>query len=142
MPYGDYTQYQKWNTSKCLSRQILAADTSTELNNVIVVKSANHQLFIQKIAFYETTESTGKNLTFQDDASTPVVLGKYFSVTAAAGIPKNGILDFGPQGYALTAGKNLDVIVSAAGVAGSLHIEAYEKIVSGAIHTGIAASGQ
>lgn len=137
---GDYTQYRKWNTSKCLDRQILAADDTTALNNILTPKSANHQLFIQKLVFYETTESNGKSLTFQDDASTAVVLGKYFSVTAAAGIPKSLELDFGPAGYALTAGKNLDVVVSAAGIAGALHIEAYEKIVTGAINTGTVAA--
>ncbi len=139
---SDYLAYKKRYTNKSIDRQIVAADDTTALNNLIAVKSANHQLFIQKIAFYETTESNGKSLTFQDDASTQVVLGKYLSVTAGAGIPKALLVDFGPQGYALSAGKNLDVVVSAAGIAGALHIEAYERIVSGAIHTGLAAAAQ
>lgn len=128
MPTGDYAYFKRIYSNKSLNRAILAADDTTALNNIIAVKSANHQLVIQKITFNETTESNGKNLIFQDDASTPVLLGKYFSVTAAAGIPKNVVLDFGPEGYALTVGKNLDVIVSAAGIAGTLHIEAYEKL--------------
>jgi hypothetical protein len=139
---GDYTQYRRWYTDKSLDRQIVAADDTTALNNIIAPKSANHQLFIQKLVFYETTESNGKSLTFQDDSSTQIVLGKYSSVTAAAGIPKSLVLDFGPKGYALGAGKNLDVVVSAAGIAGALHIEAYERIVSGGINTGTAAASQ
>ena len=125
---GDYTHLQFQYTRKILDRQILATDDTTALNNIIAVKSASHQLVIQKLTFYETTESNGKTLTFQDDASTPVKLGVYSSVTAAAGIPKSLVLDFGPTGYALTVGKNLDVVVSAAGAAGALHIEAYEKL--------------
>lgn len=128
MAFGDYTQYQREHTPKNLSRQIVAADDTTALNNLITPKTTSHQLWIQKIVFYETTESNGKSLTFQDDSSTAIVLGKYFSVTAAAGIPKSLVLDFGPQGYPLGVGKNFDVVVSAAGIAGALHVEAYEKL--------------
>lgn len=128
MAFGDYTQYQREHTPKNLSRQILATDDTTALNNLITPKTANHQLWIQKLVFYETTESNGKSLTFQDDSSTAIVLGKYSSVTAAAGIPKSLVLDFGPQGYPLGVGKNFDVAVSAAGIAGALHVEAYEKL--------------
>ena len=126
---GDYTGYQHAHAQKCLDRQILAADDTTALNNLITPKSANHALVIQKIVFYETTESNGKTLTFQDDASTPVKLGVYSSTTAAAGIPKSAVFDFGPRGYQLTTGKNFDIAVSAAGMAGALHVEAYEKLV-------------
>ena len=128
MAAGDYLHWQFQFKRKNLDRQILAADDTTALNNIITPKTANHKLVIQKLSFYETTESNGKSLTFQDDASTPVILGKYSSVTAAAGIPKYLILDFGPTGYTLTLGKNLDVVVSSAGIAGSLHIEAYEVL--------------
>lgn len=129
MAAGDYLHWQFQFARKNLDRQILAADTSTQLDNLIVPKSANHALVIQRLTFYETTESTGKSLTFQDDSSTAIVLGKYFSVTAAAGIPKSLVLEFGPTGYQLGTGKNFDVIVSAAGIAGALHVEAYEKLV-------------
>lgn len=128
MAFGDYTQYQREHTAKNTSRQVLATDTSTELGNLITPKTTSHQLWIQKIVFYETTESNGKTLTFQDDSGTPIKLGVYSSVTAAAGIPKSLVLDFGPQGYPLGVGKNFDVVVSAAGIAGALHIEAYEKL--------------
>lgn len=126
---GDLLHWQFQFARKNLDRQILAADDTTALNNIITPKSSNHALVIQKIAFYETTESNGKSITFQDDSSTPIVLGKYFSTTAAAGIPKDKVFDFGPTGYQLGTGKNLDVVVSAAGMAGALHIEAYERLV-------------
>lgn len=127
---GDYLHWQLQYRRKNLDRQIVAADDTTALNDLITPKSANHQLFIQKLVFYETTESNGKNLTFQDDSTTPILLGKYFSVTAAAGIPKSLVLDFGPTGYGLGVGKNFDVVVSAAGIAGALHVEAYEKLAT------------
>lgn len=127
---GDYTHLQFQHTRKILDRQIVAADDTTALNNILTPKTANHQLYIQKLTFHETTESNGKSLTFQDDTSTPIVIGKYSSVTAAAGIPKSLVLDYGPTGYALGIGKNLDVVVSAAGIAGALHIEAYEKLAN------------
>jgi hypothetical protein len=37
--------------------------------------------------------------------------------------------DFGPHGTPLTKGEELDIIFSAAGIAGRIHIEAYEKLV-------------
>jgi hypothetical protein len=127
---GDYLQFQQHYSSKNLDRQIVAADDTTALNNLITPKSSSHALFIQKLSFYETTESNGKSLTFQDDSSTAILLGKYSSVTAAAGIPKSLVLDFGPAGYQLGTGKNFDVVASAAGIAGALHVEAYERIVA------------
>lgn len=126
---GDYTHFQMQNSAGYLDRQIVAADDTTALNNLIVVKSTAHAIVVQKLTFHETTESNGKTLTFQDDASTPVLLGKYFSVTAAAGIPKSFVGDYGPRGYQLTTGKNFDVVVSAAGMAGALHVEYYQKLV-------------
>lgn len=126
---GDYLHWQMQGTRKILDKQILATDDTTALNDIITVKSANHALVIQKLVFHETTEANGKTLTFQDDATTPTKLGVYSSTTAAAGIPKSLVLDFGPTGYQLATGKNLDVAVSATGIAGALHVEAYEKLV-------------
>lgn len=128
MALGDYMHYKRMYADKSFDRAILAADDTTALNNILTPKNASYRLFIQKLVFYETTESNGKNLIFQDDSSTAILLGKYFSVTAAAGIPKSLVLDFGPMGIAFGVGKNLDVIVSAAGIAGTLHVEAYERL--------------
>jgi hypothetical protein len=128
MGFGDYNYFKKQFADKTITRYILATDTSTELDNLITPKSANHQLYIQKITFYETTESNGKSLAFQDDSSTVKGLGKYSSVTAAAGVPKSFVGDYGPEGAPLGVGKNFDVIVSAAGIAGVLHVEAYERL--------------
>lgn len=127
MPFGSYLQFQRENPSKNYNFFILTSTTT--IDNAISPKSANHQLWIQKLVFYETTESNGKSITFGDDSSTSKVLGVYNSVTAAAGVPKSLVLDFGPTGIPLGVGKNLDITISAAGIAGALHIEAYERLV-------------
>lgn len=130
---GDYTQYQKWNTSKTADLSLLAAAAGQA--GVITVKDANHQLFIQKISYVPTVVAA-QAVTFKDTAGTPVVIGL---VPASQATPL--VLDFGPKGYPLTAGKNLD-IANTAGPGAIIHIEAYEKIVSGAIYTALASTGQ
>lgn len=115
---GDYLYYQKINSAKVTDVVLAATDSGKD--NVIVVKSANHQLFIQKISYSVVTAGTA--VTFQDDNGTPV---KIAVVPASQASPV--LFDFGPKGRALTVGKNLD-ISNAAGPAGDIHIEAYEKL--------------
>lgn len=124
---------QKSNPSKTVDVTLAAADTGKA--DVVAVKSANHQLFIQKITYNPVTVAA-QAVTFQDDAGTPVKIGV---IPASQATPLT--LDFGPKGVALTAGKNLD-ISNTAGPAAQIHIEAYEKIVSGSISTGTAAASQ
>lgn len=141
---GDYLRIRRENQSKLTHFDVTTASDTTALNNVVAVKSANHQLFVQRIKFFPTTYAA-KTFTFQDDAGSPVPIG-FMSIPAAA--PTTGgqtdyyELDYGPEGTPLTAGKNLDVVISATGAAGRLVIEAYQKVVSGSINTGVAASGQ
>jgi hypothetical protein len=141
---GEYLQLRRENENKSKTYQMAAADTSTQTDNMIAVKSANHQLFIQRIRFFPTTYSA-VTFTFRDDAGTPVPIG-FMSIPATA--PTTGgdtdmyLLDYGPEGTPLTAGRNLDVVLSAAGAAGRLVIEAFQKIVSGALNTSVASSGQ
>ena len=130
---GDYEQFQRWYTSKTTDVTLLAADSNKD--NCIAVKSANHQLFIQKI-FYNIVTSAAQTVTFRDDAGTPINVG-IIPASATGSV----LFDFGPRGFALTAGKNLDII-NTAGPAGQIHIEAYERQVSGSLNTGIAAASQ
>lgn len=124
----DYGDYRTFYASKEYNGTILAAtDDQTDL---LTVKSANHRLYIQRIAVSITTYSA-KTWTFRDDASTPVEIA-HLSIPAAA--PTAGgdsgtiTWDFGPAGAPLTLGKNLDLEMSAAGAAGTIHIEAYERL--------------
>lgn len=123
---GDYVSYKFFNRNKTTYRNVLAADTSTQHADVIVPKSAQHTIWIQRITFAPTTYAA-QTLTFQDGANTPVPIG-LMSIPASA--PTTGIcqyeLDYGPQGTPLTIGEELDIIFSAAGPAGRIVIEAYE----------------
>jgi hypothetical protein len=124
---GDYLQHQYNHTRKVTDFFVAAA---TDDSTLISVKSANHRLYIQKITVGITTYSA-KTWTFTDSAGTPVPIWHISIPAAAVALPSesNGmVIDFGPTGLALTLGKNLLLDVSAAGAAGAIHIEAYEKL--------------
>lgn len=125
MAHGDYTQYKAWHRDKTTDVDLAATDGGKD--NVIAVRSANQQLFIQKIAYNPITVAA-QAVTFQDDAGTPV---KIAVVPASQATPL--VFDFGPKGRPLTAGKNLD-IANTAGPAAAIHIEAYERDVNAAIN--------
>lgn len=119
---GDYAQYRRWYTDKTTDTDLAATDAGKA--GVITPRSANHQLFIQKITYSPIT-AAAQAVTVQDTNGTPVKIGV---VPASQSLPLT--LDYGPRGRALTAGKNLD-IVNVAGPAAAIHIEAYERLVSG-----------
>jgi hypothetical protein len=133
MPFGDYEQYKRWYTSKVADVQLAATDGGKA--GVVAVKDANHQLYIQKI-MYNPITAAAQAVTFRDSAGTPVVVA---TVPASQSTPI--VFDFGPKGYALTAGKNLD-IANTAGPAAAIHIECYERIVNAAINANQGAASQ
>lgn len=101
---------------------IVAAGTT---ENVLAVKSANHKVYVQAILVVPSV-GAAEAVTFQDDASTPVVVAKT-KATAVQG--ESYLFDFGPEGFPLTLGKNLDMIVAAGGVLrAAVHVEGYEKL--------------
>lgn len=106
----------------------LAAGTTGPVE-LKAVRSASHCLHILHIVVAVTTYSA-KTMTFQDDAGTPVPIG-HFSIPGTA--PTSGgnqeyRIDFAGSGTPLTTGKNLDLVLSGAGVAGRIHIEGYEAL--------------
>lgn len=121
---GDYQHFQRWFQSKTADVDLAAADAGKD--NVIAVDSASYQLYIQKISYNPIT-AAAQAVTFQDDGA-PV---KICVVPASQTLPIT--FDFGPKGVALTAGKNLD-ISNTAGPAAKIHIEAYQRPVSGSLH--------
>src|SRR3990167_2822234 len=98
---GDYLHWQFQKTRKNTDLTVLAATDDTTL---ITVKSANHRIYVQKIAISITTYSA-KTWTFKDSASTPVEIA-HISIPAAAVALKSesGTIefDFGPTGTPLT----------------------------------------
>jgi hypothetical protein len=117
--FGDYGHFQALYTSK--NTNVVLAATDGGKDNIIVPKSANHQLWIQKISYNPIT-AAAQAVTFQDDNGTPL---KIATVPASQTLPI--VFDFGPEGVPLTVGKNLD-ISNTAGPAAEIHIEAYERL--------------
>lgn len=119
--------YRSFHRNKSATLQILAAtDDQAEFINP---KSANHQLFIQKITVGITTYSA-VTWTFKDGAGTPVPIW-HISIPAAAPTTAGDAtftVDFGAEGVGLTLGEGLTLDVSAAGAAGMIKVEAYEKL--------------
>jgi hypothetical protein len=118
MPFGDYGHFQRFHTSRNANVNQLAADTSQTL---ITVRSAGHQLWIQKITYVPDVVAA-QAITIKDTTGTPVLVGL---IPASQATPY--VIDFGPEGVPLAIGKNL-VTANTAGPAGQFHVEAYEKI--------------
>lgn len=127
--HGDYQRFQTMFASK--NANVIAVAATTTQSGIITPKSANHQIWVQKISVEVTTYSA-KTLTFQDSAGTPVPIAFISIPAAAVALPSESnsmVIDFGPVGIPLTLGKNLDLVISAAGAAFVAHVEAYEKLV-------------
>lgn len=126
---GDYAFYRRQYSDKTTDFIAVAA---TDDSTVISAKSAGHTIYVQKITVHITTYSA-KTWTFEDSAGTPVPIGHISIPAAAVALPSESnsmVLDYGPKGIALTAGKDLKLMMSAAGAAGAVHIEAYEKLTA------------
>jgi len=127
---GDYLHWQFQHTRKPYNGVILAATDYSTATSIISVKNADYRVYVQKISINVTTYSA-KTWTFQDSAGTPVPIAHLSIPAAAVALASESgsiVFDFGPTGFPLTLGKNLDLKMSAAGVAGAIHIEAYEKL--------------
>ena len=107
------------------NKSLLATDSGT-LDNVLAVRNSNYTIYVQAIEF-ACAAGGAQTLTFQDDAGTPVVIAKT-KATAVQG--DSYLFDFGPEGIPLTAGKNLDIVISGAALAGGIHVEGYQKLTS------------
>jgi hypothetical protein len=125
MSQGDYNFYQRRYASKNTNVDILTGTASYA--DVITPKSANHQIFIQKITLSITAHVAADVYTVDDDGAGPAI-AVHTDAAAAAGVPSVVVWDFGPEGRPVTKGANVDVSHSSTGVA-NMHFEAYEKLV-------------
>jgi hypothetical protein len=121
---GDILHWQFQFSRKIADVDILTGTAAYA--NVLSPKSANHQLFIQKIVLSITTHAADV-YTFDDDGAGPPIAA-HTDAAAGAGVLSVVEWDFGPTGRPLTVGANLDVSHSSTGVA-IAHIEGYEKLV-------------
>lgn len=99
---------------------------------VITAKSAKHRIYVQKILITYLTHADGKTIDFQDSANTPVVIAR--RLDDAEGDATFGgdftEFDYGPEGTALTQGKNLDIVANTgnSGSVARIVIYAYQKL--------------
>lgn len=109
-------------------------DASTELvvaaatgdTTLITVRSTSHTIYIQRIIGYITTDAA-QSMAFQDTATTPY---KVFEITTSPGDETRWDCDYGDEGVPLTQGKDFDMNVSAAGLAGTVKVYAYQKLTA------------
>lgn len=108
---------------------VAASDGTT---NELIPAKTGYTTYVTLIAVAITTDAA-QTLTFQDDASTPVVIAK---TKASPGIGPI-LFEYGEDGTPLTAEKALDLNISAAGLAGRIHVEGYRRrTVVGALAVG------
>lgn len=88
----------------------------------LVAAIAAHTIYIQKIEVNVITDNAA-TLTFQDTATTPVVIA---GTKVSPGIGPI-VFDFGDEGRALTAEKGFTLKNSAAGLAADISWQGYEK---------------
>jgi hypothetical protein len=125
MAHGDYLQYQREQSALFADVAILTGTAAYA--DVLVPKSANHQIFIQKITLSITTHVAGDRYLVDDDGAGPEIAA-HTDAAAGSGVLSVVLWDFGPRGWPVTKGANVDVSHSSSGV-GILHIEAYQKLV-------------
>lgn len=104
----------------------LTLGASTDDTTLVTVRNSSHTIFLQKLHIEITAGSSGKTWTFKDSADTPVLLVPNVDAGAIAHFD----FDFGPTGVPLTQGKNFLLDVSAAGAAGQVTWEAYQKLTA------------
>src|SRR3990167_3520918 len=91
-----------------ISTSGIIATGTAGLADAIATKGSLWTMYIQKITVVITTLGA-QTITFQDDATTPVV-ALVIEASAAAGVIRT--VDFGARGFALTEAKNFDIVRS------------------------------
>lgn len=104
---------------------IAAADGDTTLfaNTTANGGGANYQVFIQRIIVWISTDAA-QSWSFEDDNGTPRQIAE---VTSSPGDSTRWDFDYGDRGVPLNAGKDFELNVSAAGLAGFIVWEGYLK---------------
>jgi len=104
----------------------LAVTASTGDTTLVTAKNASHTIYIQRIIVYITTDAA-QSMSFEDSNGTPK---KIAEVTSSPGDETRWDFWFGDQGVPLTEGKNFVLNVSAAGLAGHIEWEGYQKLTA------------
>jgi len=89
-----------------------------------IPKKDGYAIRITDIIFNIFT-SAAQTLAIQDDASTAVLIGEFPSGSAVG----THHLEYGTVGFPATTSKNVDIVASAAGYAGTLQILGYYEAI-------------
>jgi hypothetical protein len=103
----------------------------TGLAPIVTNVGAKYTVYIQRI-IVNVRVNAAQTITFQDTAASPKIIALVPSSPGVGPLTFN----FGDEGVPLTEGKNLDAVVSGAGLAGDISIKAYARIAEG--HAAIA----
>lgn len=115
---GDYSRQRIINRDASINLDVAATDS----NLTLITGRANHTLYVQRVIFTVKT-SAAQTITFEDSNSSKVYVCK---IPASPGADTRWDFDFGPEGKALTSGKNL-LMDMTAGNAGHVEINAFLK---------------
>jgi len=97
--------------------------TAAEGDLTLITAKTSHTIYVQRIVVYITTDAA-QSWSFEDDNGTPK---KIAEVTTSPGNETRWDFDFGDIGVPLTEAKDLELNVSAAGLAGHGEVYAYHK---------------
>ena len=139
---GDYFKYR--STYSGFSRDVSLTASAVATTALETVKSAKHQIYVQKVTLSITTHVDGKDFALQSSNATPVVIAARLDdaegdATAAADVT---VWDFGPEGTPVAVGESLHYLsnTGGSGFVGRLHVEGYQKLI-GPVTVAQAASG-
>ena len=103
-----------------------AVIATTDGDTVLITAKTNHTIFVQRIIVWITTDAA-QSWSFEDTATTPLQIAE---VTTSPGDSTRWDFDYGDEGTPLTEAKNLNLNVSAAGLAGRIKVYAYQKLTA------------
>ena len=102
----------------------LVATASTDDTTLVTVRNTSHIIYIQRIIAFITTDAA-VSWSFEDSNSSAKQIAE---IPASPGDSTRWDFDFGDEGVPLTLGKNFVLNVSAAGLAGHIEWQGYEKL--------------
>jgi hypothetical protein len=126
---GDYTKNRVVFKDASTNLVVLAGTGDTTL---ITARNTSHTVFVQRIIAYITTNAA-QSWSFEDSAGFQIA-----EIPTSPGDSTRWDFDFGPRGVPLTAGANFLLNVSAAGLAGHIEVDAYQRFTPG---VAVAAAG-
>jgi hypothetical protein len=115
-PTGEYGRLRVRFPDASVSFKRTTAEGSIQ---PLIAGQAGRRVHVQRIHVSITT-TAAQTWTFQTSQTTPTVLG-----TIDASVPGSVTIDFGPDGYPVAEGEDLDLVISGAGAAGVGTVEAY-----------------